>query len=79
MLRRLASAASATVDPNMSLQAGDALMHGPSKWKYFHQAVAHLRWSGAAFTSAATSATGTAGVPASMSIEDTLESSRIGI
>ena len=76
MLRRLASA---TPDPNMSLQAGDALMHCPSKWKYFHQAVAHLRWSGTAFTSVATSATGTAGAPASMIIEDTLESSRIGI
>ena len=76
MLRRLASA---TVDPNMSLQAGDALMHCPSKWKYFHEAVAHLRWSGTAFASVATSATGAAGPPASMSIEDTLESSRIGI
>ena len=41
--------------------------------------MAHLRGSGTAFASAATSATGTAGALASMSFEDTLGSSRIGI
>ena len=36
-------------------------------------------WSGTALTSVATSATGTEGAPASVNIEDTLESSRMGI
>ena len=65
MLRRLSSA---TPDPNMSLQAGDDALS--FQMDYFHQAAAHLRWSGTAFTSVATSATGTAGAPASMIIED---------